>query len=465
MTGDSSRGKLKRVLSTRDIFVLAFGAMIGWGWIIQVGYFLDEGGVYGATLAFILGGALVGVVGLVYGELASAMPFAGGEHVYSLRALGPLGSFVTTWALVLGYVGVVVFEVVALPSAFAYLIPNFNALPLWTIAGETVYATWVLVGGSGAIMMTYLNYRGIRPAAQFQAIFTVIIALAGVTLIIGAVANGSSPSGPPLGSGISGIYAVALMVPFFFVGFDVIPQAAGEANISPRKIGLLVPFSVVFAALFYIAIIWGAGQSMPSALLVESPLPAAAAMENLFDSLLVGRIMALAGIAGILTSWNSFLVGGSRAIYALADSRMIPGFLSEVHDEHNTPKNAILLIGALSVLSPLFGKQMLTWIVNTTGLGLVVAWFLVVVSFFVLRLREPEMDRPLRIPFGFLIGAVALVLNLFFIRLYLPGGASSLVWPYEWGIVLFWIVLGGVMSLASGETEVHDVEGFEELKS
>lgn len=465
MSGESSRGKLKRVLSTRDVFVLAFGAMIGWGWIVQVGYFLEEGGVYGATIAFVLGGALVGVVGLVYGELASAMPFAGGEHVYTLRALGPLWSFVATWALVLGYVGVVVFEVVALPSAFAYLIPNFNAIPLWTIAGETVYATWALVGGVGAITMTYLNYRGIRPAAQFQAIFTVIIALAGVTLVIGAVANGSSASGPLLDSGVSGIYAVALMVPFFFVGFDVIPQAAGEADISRRKIGMLIPISVVFAALFYIAIIWGAGQSLPASRLVESPLPAALAMENLFDSIWIGRLMALAGIAGILTSWNSFLVGGSRAIYALADSSMIPSFLGEIHDEYNTPKNAILLIGVLSVFSPLFGKQMLTWIVNTTGLGLVVAWFLVTVSFFVLRYREPEMDRPFRLSFGLPIAAVALVLNLFFIRLYLPGGASSLVWPYEWGFVLFWIALGGILSLASGETEVHDVEGFEELKN
>ncbi|RLM48927.1 amino acid permease, partial [Halorubrum sp. Atlit-28R] len=81
-------GELSRVLSKRDVFVLALGAMIGWGWIVQTGYFIDQSGVTGAISAFVLGGFMVTVVSLIYGELASAMPFVGGEHVYSMRALG-----------------------------------------------------------------------------------------------------------------------------------------------------------------------------------------------------------------------------------------------------------------------------------------------------------------------------------------------------------------------------------------
>ena len=465
MANTEPNGKFSRVLTRRDVFVLAFGAMVGWGWIIQSGYWINEGGVTGSILAFVLGSFMVAVVGLIYGELASSMPFVGGEHVYSMRALGPIGSFICTWSLILGYVGVVVFEVVAFPSALAYVVPGFNAIPLWSIAGQTVYGTWILVGSVGAIVMTYLNYKGVQPAAQFQTILTLVIGLAGLTLAIGAVANGHSTSTPPFAdSGMAGVLTVAIMTPFMFVGFDVIPQAAGEADVSERTLGLLIVASVSVAALFYILVIWASGQAMPGPALVESPLPAAAAMEALFSSATIGKIMALAGIAGILTSWNSFLLGGSRAIYALAESGMLPETLATVNPETNTPSRALALIGGLSALSPLFGKQMLIWIVNAGGFGIVIAWVMVVISFLVLRVREPEMNRPLKIPGGKAVGVLGLGLTLGFTAMYLPGAPSALQWPFEWGIILLWVVLGiGLVSqsrLSSGASQVES-HGFD----
>ncbi|WP_247010051.1 APC family permease [Halorientalis litorea] len=465
MVSEQTDGEFSRVLSKRDMFVLAFGAMVGWGWIIQSGYWIDEGGVTGSVLAFVLGAFMVAVVGLIYGELASAMPFVGGEHVYSMRALGPIGSFVCTWSLILGYVGVVVFEVVAFPSALAYVVPGFNAFPLWTVAGQTVYGTWVLVGSVGALVMTYLNYRGVQPAAQFQTILTLVIGLAGVTLAIGAVANGQSPSTPPFAdAGMAGVLTVAIMTPFMFVGFDVIPQAAGEADVSERTLGLLIVIAVSVAALFYILVIWASGQALPGSALVESSLPAASAMEALFSSALVGRIMALAGIAGILTSWNSFLLGGSRAIYALAESSMLPETLATINPETNTPSRALALVGGLSVFAPLFGEQMLIWIVNAGGLGIIVAWLMVVVSFLVLRVREPEMDRPLKLPAGRAVGVLGLVLTLGFTGMYLPGAPSALQWPFEWGIVLLWVLLGAglvAQSRLSGGSSRIEAHGFD----
>ncbi|MFD1562542.1 APC family permease [Haloarchaeobius amylolyticus] len=465
MANTEPDGKFSRVLTKRDVFVLAFGAMVGWGWIIQSGYWINEGGVTGSILAFVLGSFMVAVVGLIYGELASSMPFVGGEHVYSMRALGPIGSFICTWSLILGYVGVVVFEVVAFPSALAYVVPGFNAIPLWSVAGQTVYGTWVLVGGVGAIVMTYLNYKGVQPAAQFQTILTLVIGLAGLTLAIGAVANGHSTSTPPFAdSGMAGVLTVAIMTPFMFVGFDVIPQAAGEADVSERTLGLLIVASVSVAALFYILVIWASGRALAGSVLVESPLPAAAAMEALFSSATIGKIMALAGIAGILTSWNSFLLGGSRAIYALAESGMLPETLATVNPETNTPSRALALIGGLSVLSPLFGEQMLIWIVNAGGFGIVVAWVMVVISFLVLRVREPEMNRPLKIPGGKAVGVLGLGLTLGFTAMYLPGAPSALQWPFEWGIIFVWVVLGiGLVSqsrLSSGASQVES-HGFD----
>ena len=444
---ESRDSGLAKVLSKRETLVLAFGAMIGWGWIILSGTWINEAGPTGAIIAFLLGGLLVGVVAVIYGELASAMPFVGGEHVYSHRALGSTGSFICTWAIIFGYVTVAAFEAVAFPSALAYVVPGFNTLELWSIAGEPVYGTWILAGLLATVGITYLNYRGIRVAAPFQIIMTIVIAAAGLLLIFGAVPFGQPSPDPSFTAGTAGIFAVVLMTPFMFVGFDVIPQSAEEADIAPDSLGKLIFTSVFLAALFYIAVIWGTSRALPGAELAESTLPAAAAMATLFDSPLVGQLMALAGIAGILTSWNAFIIGGSRAIFALADAGMLPQSLANVHSEYDTPGRAVVLVGSIAGLATLFGEQMLTWVVNAGGLGIVTAWFFVTVSFLVLRYREPGMERPYSVPAGYAVGVFGVILTAFFVTLYLPGGPSALVWPYEWLIVLAWALLGIVFYL------------------
>lgn len=454
----TTQSGLEKALTSKETLILAFGAMIGWGWIILTGEWINEGGPLGAITAFIIGGIVVAVVAIIYGELASAMPLVGGEHVYSLRALGPLGSFICTWAIIFGYVTVAAFEAVALPSAMAFIIPGFNAIPLWSIAGEPVFGTWILVGVLGTIGITYLNYIGIRPAAQFQIIMTLVIAFAGIVLIAGAIMGGQPSPDSSFGSGTAGVFAVILMTPFMFVGFDVIPQSAEEADVPARTLGLLIVLSVVLAATFYIAVIWGAGRALPGAELVESPLPAAAAMAELYNSSLVGQIMALAGVAGILTSWNAFIIGGSRAIFALSQSGMLPPLFSKIHPKYNTPSNAILAVGILSALAPFFGEQMLTWIVNAGGFGIVIAWFFVVIAFLLLRYREPAMNRPYEVPAGYFVGGIAFLMTAGFVYLYLPGGASELLWPYEWVIVLGWIVLGPILYALSGDTSVETTD-------
>ena len=85
-----------KVLGAWDILVIAFGAMIGWGWVVSSGDWIGNGGVLGAAIGFVIGGVMVFFVGLTYAELTGAMPQCGGEHVFSHRAMGPMGSFVCT---------------------------------------------------------------------------------------------------------------------------------------------------------------------------------------------------------------------------------------------------------------------------------------------------------------------------------------------------------------------------------
>jgi amino acid transporter len=319
---------------------------------------------------------------------------------------------------------------------------------LWTVAGYDVYASWVAVGVIGAVVITALNYIGIRPTAVFQGLAVMFLLAVGGLLLLGSVVGGSADNLQPLFSGgFGGIVSVLVAVPFLFVGFDVIPQSAEEINLPFRQIGKLVVVSVIAAAVFYMLVMLTVGSSLPKDVLAGSELPAADGMAELWGSQLFGDILVLGGIAGILTSWIGFLIGASRLLYAMATSGMVPRWFAKVHPRYRTPSNAILFIGLLSVLSPLFGQQMLVWLVDAGGVSIVIAFFLVAVTFLALRRREPEMERPFRVSSGGVVGSLAAVFSLALAALFLPGMPAALIWPYEWAILGAWWLVGIVLLL------------------
>ena len=444
-----SDGGFIRVIRRKEVFALAFGAMIGWSWVALTGNWIGGAGSVGAMLAFAAGGIVVIFVGLTYAELASAMPQAGGEHVYSHRALGRTASFICTWAILLGYVSVVAFEAVALPTVADYLVPGFSRGYLWTVAGWDVNLTWVLVGVVAAVVITLINILGIRTAARLQLLATALVLAVGLMLVGGSFANGDSGNLEPLFvDGAKGLLGVLIMVPFMFVGFDVIPQSAEEIDIPFSEIGQLLMASIGMAVLWYIAMIWGVSAGLDGEARAASELPTADAAATLLSGGWAGKLLVIGGIGGILTSWNAFLIGGSRAIYALARAGQLPAALGRLHPRFHTPHNAILLIGSLSVIAPLFGRPALVWLVDAGGLGIVIAYAFVAWSFLVLRKKEPRMERPYRVPSGRFVGWIALVLSVAISFLYLPFSPAALIWPHEWAIVFGWILLGAALAMA-----------------
>ncbi|MEU1900828.1 APC family permease [Nocardiopsis dassonvillei] len=435
-----------RVLGRGDVLALGFGAMIGFGWIVLVGDFVSAAGSAGAALAFVIGGVIMAFVGLAYAELVAAMPHAGGEHHYAMRAIGPKGAFTASWAMILGYVSVVAFEAVAVPQTLVYLFPDMAVGRLWTVAGYDVHASLVAVGVAAAVLMTAVNYVGIKPASVFQTIAVLFLLLTGAAMVTGAFVGGSVDNMRPLFTGgAPGMFVVLVAVPFLFVGFDVIPQSASEIRLPYRMVGTLLVLSVFCATAWYVMVMLTAGSGLGPAELADSELASADAVAAMWDSAAMGNLLVLGGVAGLLTSWNAFLIGGSRLIYAMAASRMLPAWFGRLHPRFRTPSNAVLFVGALSLVSPFFGEPMLGWLVNAGGLNIVVGFVTVVVSFLVLRRREPAMERPFTVPAGVPVGVVALVLSVGLLLLYLPGMPAALSWPNEWLMVLVWWVAGAAL--------------------
>ncbi|MFY0624902.1 MAG: amino acid permease [Reichenbachiella sp.] len=441
-----------RVLGAWDIFSLSFGAMIGWGWVVLTGTWINEAGVLGAVLAFFIGGLVVLLVGLTYAELTSAMPKVGGEHVFSFAGLGLNASFICTWFIILGYVSVCAFEAVALPVVMENIFPMNHGIPFWTFNGNPIYFGWIGIGCFGAAVIGTINYFGIKTASLVQILFTALILIVGLMLIIGGIFF------PPTNldsiqlfdaSKISiSMVTVLVMTPFMFVGFDVIPQVAEEINLPFKQIGKILVGSVLMAVLWYVGIIYSVGNSISRQEILHEAIAPAHAMGKIYMGTWAKKLLLVAGLAGIITSWNSFFVGATRAIYAMGNSNMLPRSFGLLHPKYKTPQTAIVFVTFLSMLATLFGKEALGWLVNAGGLGIVISWSLVALSFYQLRKKSPLMRRPFKVSFGKGIGLAAFFCSLGLIYLYLPGNPSSLN-GIEWTIVILWLLLGLILYLWS----------------
>ena len=291
-------------LNTGDVIVVAFGAMIGWGWVVSSGGWIKQSGIVGTILAFLLGGIMIYFVGLVYAELTTALPENGGAKVFSQHAFGTIGSFICTWSIILSYIGVVCFEACSFPTIIQYIFPEFLKGYLYTVAGFDIYATWLLVASISCVFITYINIKGVKTAAMLQKILTIVIAAVGIILIIASVINGDSSNleeqlfvGLGIDKMLGNVLSVAMVAPFFLFGFDVIPQAAEEINIPLKKLGKLIVLSIALAVAFYGMVVFAVGYGMNQTELTMSlngsGLVTADAMAKLFHSEVMAKILIL----------------------------------------------------------------------------------------------------------------------------------------------------------------------------
>lgn len=449
--------KFSKSFSLIDLLFMATGAMLGWGWVVLSGDWVSQAGFGGTAIAFSIGGILIIFIGLTYAELASSIPKTGGGMVFVLRAFKPkaIGYF-AAWSVLFGYVSVITFEAVALPTVIDYIIPFEHVGHMWSVGGDDVFFTWVIIGSLGSIILTSLNYFGVTPAKIVQNVLTLGVVAAGILLMVSGFTMGDTENLQPMfGSGVGGVMTVLVMIPFLFVGFDVIPQISEEVKSPPHLIGRILIGSIVVTVIFYILIAFGVSMGLSEAQIEGSSLATADAMRVMFDSSVMANIIVIAGVAGIITSWNAFIIGGSRILYAMSIRKMIPQWFSHIHPKYNTPVNAILFLGILGAVAPLLGHASLNWFVNAGGIGIVLGYLVVSIAFLKLRKTEPTLERPFSIKRWKVIGLIAIILSILFILLYMPFSPSALVWPMEWFIVIGWYLIGIIFFMMGKEKHIN----------
>ncbi|MBK5279416.1 MAG: APC family permease [Bacteroidia bacterium] len=457
-TVESVRPELKKGISKVGFFCLAFGAMIGVGWVTAMGPWLRTAGPVGAAIAFAIGGTLMLFIGFCYAEVTAMLPVSGGEVAYAYKAYGTGHSFLVGWFLSFGYISVSAFEAISVGKILSYLFPTIDRWPLYSINGDTIYGSHLLLALLFVSLITYINYVGVQNSMQFQIYLTIIFLVIVLCVVVVGFWKGSVSNLEPLfvgnnypeiGAGIIGVFAT---VPFWLVGFDTIPQGAEEAkeNVTFRTIGILILVSIIAAVVFYILLIFSTSMVADWSLLTETELFTASAFEVAFQSELLVNGILIAILIGLLTSWNGFFLAGSRVLFAMGRGKIISPALGKSHATFKTPHYAVLFSGIVTMLSAFLGRGAMIAFVDVGSFCIAAAFLGVSFSYLRLKNKFPDQHRPYLAPGGKWAGYISIAGSLLILlAITVPASPAALKWPLEWAVLLGLCLLGIILWITS----------------
>jgi len=181
---------------------------------------------------------------------------------------------------------------------------------------------------------------------------------------------------------------------------------------------------------------------MPWQETIKYEMPTANAFQAAFGYAWATKLVLFAAFLGLITSFNGFFIAATRIIFAAGRGGLLPHWLGQVDEKHQTPRNAILFIGGITVISPFIGKSSILPMVNVGSLAFISGWFITCLSAIRLRKTAPEMRRPYRVKHKVNMYLGALISGLLIIFMVFPGSSAQLKWPLEYIIFAAWIILG-----------------------
>ncbi len=417
---------LARKLRLADYFALAFGTMVGAGWLVLMDDWLGRSGPLGAILGFALGGVLLLPVGYVYGQWVQRLPDAAGEAAYTAQVFPPMVSYFTGWMMLLAYFIVCPWEAVAVGKLAAYIFPSLNSFELYRVAGQPVFLPRLLLGAGLTVFLAMLNYRGIRWSASFQNWTTGLVLLLFVILLGISVARGTPANFHPAfrTTPFVSILLTLQIVPYFMTGFESVPKVAEEAHPGFRSTG--------FFRAILMAVLVGAG--------FYERFATAIAFEQAMGAQWPVRLIVIMALFGLLQCFNGNFVASSRLLFAYGRRGSISLRFGEVHEKFLTPSAAIFGITVGTLAGLFLGDALLVPVTEVGSMASALGWFAACLSFWMVEKRAS-----MRIVTG-LGMAVSLLLFLMKLLPAVPGHFS----PAEWIAFGTWVGLGFLLRTRSG---------------
>ncbi|MGC1476378.1 MAG: amino acid permease [Terriglobales bacterium] len=426
---DHSRSELARPELARDLGLSHAGAVVV-GTIIGSGIFLVPSEMMQAVgsarlvyLAWMVGGLLSFFGALTYAELGAMKPQAGGEYVYVRDAYGPLAGFLYSWTWFL----------IAKPASIATIttglvriletFPVFSFFTHACVSHPFTVNYGQLVAIIATLLISWLNYVGVRRAGDFQFVFTLLK----VAIIVGIVAVGFSYSGGTWANfateftgakgGVAGFFAALVAALWAYDGWNDLNMMAGEIRNPQRNVPLSLIWGVATVGALYILVNAAVQYVLPAAAIAGSERPASDAVALVMGR--AGASLVSAGMAvSMLVTLNGTIMSGARVPFAMARDGYFFKTMAEVHPRFRTPSVAIIVQCGLAIILLLLGGSFRQFF----SLAIFAEWMFYMIAgstVFVFRRREPHANRPYRVwgypvvPALFVLASAALLYYTF----------------------------------------------------
>ncbi|RFM32615.1 ethanolamine permease [Chitinophaga silvisoli] len=393
----SSSQSLKKVIRPIHLWAIGVGLVIsgeyfGWnyGW-----------GVAG-TIGFLIATLVITLLYITFifsfTELTTSIPQAGGPFTYTHRAMGPIGGLIAGYATAVEFLLATPAIALALGNYLHFLHPSLPVLG----SGLAFY-----------IILTVVNLLGIKESALFSLIIT-LLAVVELLIYLGIVgpsfktANFLHDSMP---FGWSGVFNALPFAIWLYVCIEGIAMVAEEVKDPHRNIpkGYISAILTLMLLAIAVMVFTGGITDWKSLSAIDYPLPEAIGVV-LGKQNGITKLFAGIGLFGLIASFNGIIISYSRQLFALGRAGYLPGFMSTLSPRRRVPVTALIVGGLLGVLALYMGKT--DQLVILSVMGAIVMYILSMTSLFILRDKEPGLERPYKAPFYPWFPGIALFLSV-----------------------------------------------------
>jgi APA family basic amino acid/polyamine antiporter len=463
--GDSEKG-LSRTLTATSLVGLGIGAIIGAGLFVRTAAAAANCAGPSVTLGFLVAAVGCAFAGLCYAELASMIPIAGSAYTYSYATMGELVAWIIGWDLVLEYALGAATVSIAWSEYLNKLVGLFGVSIPYALC-HSPFQVDEATGAHGLVnlpalfillVLTLLLIRGIQESANVNT-FIVVMKVTIVILIITlgwsfVRVENHTPYIPAPSEyadkqgvvhaygGTMGILGAAGIVFFAFIGFDAVSTAAQEAK-NPKRdmpIGILgslaictvlyILFAHVLTGMAPVDFFRNAGSEASVAKAIDAFMPGYKWLSNAVTVAILG------GFSSVILV---MLMGQSRVFYTMSRDGLVPKVFSDVHPRYRTPyKSNWLFFGFVGLFAAFVPGDIVG---DMTSIGTLLAFILVSIGVWVMRVKEPNAPRQFRaplVPLTPILGVVVCASMIF-----------GLGWP-NWTRLGVWLVIGLVLYFSYG---------------
>lgn len=379
-----------------------------------------------SPIAFLIASITYVTTGFAYSELATIYPYAGGAHIYAMKAFNDFAGFIAGWAVMLDYTVDIALFSLASAGYLSFFFPRIigGYLTFSLLDHQLSIPFLGLVAASLVAVLLVVNIIGIRESSLFNEVLVSFdLVVEALILIVGfllaftvarflgqlnVVGNPThhfniAYSFPSLGVQTQNfIYGVTLAMTSF-IGIESIAQAAEETRRPDKWIPRANKLSIVSVVVFAVglsALSMGLMGWQDLAAASNDPISAIAGRIPVVGTYLA-PVVALTGFAICYVSTNTGVIGVSRVVFSMGRFDLLPRWFYKVHSKFRTPIRTIIVFGLIGTALAMVGE--LTFVADLYNFGALLSYVIVNVCLIVLRNKEPGAYRAWKVPGTFTI--------------------------------------------------------------